>query len=127
MCILAAGGATLTPHLAHADGDVRVVERWGGKHVSLLVLSNDRAQFQFDCAHGSGPWWYTGTSHVESEGTLTRESGVHHPGMPVQPVLTHYGAEIDGDEMQLTVKSMEHTPVEYTLRKDAAARLFHCP
>ena len=101
---------------------------WGGQHVSIAVTT-DRAEFQFDCAHGA----------IDSTLTLTRDGSfkmqgylVVERGGPIDTAIAEarlpatYAGERHGDTITFAVTIPGNTIGPLTATKGAPPSLFRC-
>ncbi|MCA1593278.1 MAG: hypothetical protein LC754_11645 [Acidobacteria bacterium] len=103
---------------------------WGGLHVRMQV-SEDGAEIEYDCAHGTldAPLKLDGEGRFAVTGTHVREG--HGPirlGVPPASRPAHYTGRIEGRTMSLTV-TLENSTEDldtFTLREGSAGRLWKC-
>jgi hypothetical protein len=112
-----------------ATKDRRVPEgKWGGPHVRLEVLA-ERAEFEFDCAHGrlKGPLLLQ-NGRFAVTGTYVRERGPVRLDEAEQGQRVFFKGEVEGSRMTLTLSFAEDgsEAETFTLTHGAEARLFKC-
>src|SRR6266851_4827214 len=79
---------------------------WGTDHLSLEI-SDERAEFEFDCAHGSidSHFMLESDGSFKLNGTYTREThGPIRVGHPLQDRQAEYFGLVDGNDMRLSVR-----------------------
>jgi hypothetical protein len=101
--------------------------KWGGQHVRLEVSENG-AEFEFDCAHGrlSGPLTLQ-QGRFAATGNYVRERGrVSLNPEAGQPV--YFKGQVDGSRMTLRFSLAEDGSEEetFTLTYGAEAKVFKC-
>src|SRR6266436_2564562 len=82
---------------------------WGTNHLSLEI-SDQRAEFEFDCAHGSidSPFMLESDGSFKLKGTYTREThGPIRVGHPPQDRHAEYFGHVDGNNMRLSVRMID--------------------
>jgi len=103
---------------------------WGTDHLSLEIFEA-RAEFEFDCAHGSidSPFMLESDGSFKLKGTYTRET--HGPiriGNPLQSRQAEYFGHVDGNNMRLSVRLIGgNDEVEnYLLQLGKQGRIWKC-
>ncbi len=128
---VSAGVLCISQPLARTPRMQRIaVGQWGGSHVQMLV-KDDSAWIEYDCAHGeiSGPLTLDSQGCFTLNGTVVREHGGpirRNEPQVSQPAV--YSGSINGEEMNLTVKLVENDQSigTFTLTHGQPGRLRKC-
>jgi len=116
-CALACGTGASPVRVPNGD--------WGGPGVQLLV--NDQgATIEFDCAHGTleAPLDLDSQGRFDVPGRFTREGGPEGEGELGQPV--RYSGKADGKELTLEIVFPGDRLGPYALFFGRSSRLFKC-
>jgi hypothetical protein len=103
---------------------------WGGEHVRLVITGN-RAEVEFDCAHGEIKGAVKAGPHgrFDLPGTFVRERGgpvrsdESESGEPAR-----YSGTIEGDKMSLTITLSNNNEKleDFSLTRGNEGQLFKC-
>ena len=103
---------------------------WGGEHFRMMV-SDDKASFELDCAHGEirGPLRFNKNGAFTFEGTLTKQGpGPIRIGREPRATPVRFTGRIKGNTMAIAVMNLETQKSEgsYVLTKGREVRLHRC-
>jgi hypothetical protein len=103
---------------------------WGTDHLSLEI-SEDNAEFEFDCAHGSidSPFMLESDGSFRLKGTYTREThGPIRVGHPPQSRQAEYFGNVDGNRMRLSIRLIggKDEVENYLLQFGKKGRVWKC-
>jgi|ERR1051325_8142707 hypothetical protein len=120
---LALAGCTATTAPGPLSG------QWGGPHAGL-VIADDSAHLEFDCAAGSiaGPVLLDRAGHFSQTGSYVRGGGPVPIDDSTRAEPARFAGQVRGDTMDLTVTLLEGgTAVgPYTLIRGGNPRVFKC-
>ncbi len=103
---------------------------WGGQHIRMEV-TDDGAQLDYDCAHGTidQPIILDRQGRFEATGTFTREhGGAARDDESPKSSPVRYAGQVEDQTMTLTIKR-EETGEDfgaYTLTQGSAGRVMKC-
>lgn len=118
-----------TDMMAQKENRVEI-GNWGGQNVRLQVTENG-AQLQFNCAHGSieQPLTLDSEGNFSAKGTIVAEAmgPLHEDNLPKPQPVTYSGTVRDRS-MTLTVALTESNekPGTYSLEQGKTGRIFRC-
>jgi len=103
---------------------------WGGQHIHAQITENG-AELEFDCAHGSIP--QTITLDGEGRFDVAGKFAAERPGPTRREDenndrAVRYAGSVKAEEMTLTISDTTNKEVigTFTLRHGSAGRLFKC-
>jgi hypothetical protein len=105
-------------------------EFWGTDHLSLEI-SQEGAEFEFDCAHGSidSPFLLESDGSFKLNGTYTREThGPIRVGHLLQSRQAEYFGNVDGNRMNLSIRLIggNDETENYLLQRGERGRIWKC-